>query len=116
MNQIPGTKVLVLHLAGPGHAPFPDLAAAIRVARNAAAELPDVAVEILVQGPSVNQLIATEAIADISGSSISVYACGNSLHSAKIDPSTLASEVKVTPAAVAHIARRQFNGAAYMRL
>ena len=116
MSVIPETRVLVLHLAGPGSEPFPDLATAMRVARNAAAELTDVEIEILVQGPSVAQLVEGEAVAENLGPSISIYACGNSLQSAKIDPSTLHPKVKVAPAAVAHIARRQFDGAAYMRL
>lgn len=116
MSTTPDPRVLVLHLAGPGHEPFPDLAMARRVADNAAVELPDMEIEILVQGPSVSQLIGGEAIAQIPSPSISVYACGNSLRSAAIDPSDLPSGVKVIPAAVAHIAQRQFDGAAYLRL
>ncbi|MFP5316416.1 MAG: hypothetical protein ACLGHS_13705 [Actinomycetes bacterium] len=116
MSATPQPKVLVLHLAGPGHEPFPDLAMAMRVAGNAAAELPDVEIEILVQGPSVSQLIGDKAIAEVPEPSVSVYACGNSLRSAGIDPSALPSGVKVIPAAVAHIAHRQFDGAAYLRV
>ena len=63
MSTTPEPRVLVLHLAGPGHEPFPDLVMAMRVAGNAAAELPDVEIEILVQGPSVGQLIGDKAIA-----------------------------------------------------
>ena len=116
MSVMPKPRVLVLHLAGPGREPFPDLATAMRVAGNAAAELPDVEIEILVQGPSVAQLVDGEAVLEDPGPQISVYACGNSLRSAGIDPSTLHPEVKVVPAAVAHIARRQFDGAVYMRV
>lgn len=116
MSATPEPRVLVLHLAGPGHEPFPDLATAMRVAGNAAVELPDVEIELLVQGPSVSQLIGDKAVADIPGPSVSVYACGNSLRSAGIDPSDLPSGVMVVPAAVAHITRRQFDGAAYMRV
>ncbi|MDF9279028.1 hypothetical protein P4U43_14655 [Arthrobacter sp. EH-1B-1] len=116
MSVTADSKVLVLHLAGSGHEPFPDLATAMRVAGNAAAELPDVEIEVLVQGPSVGQLVGDKALAEIPGPSVSVYACGNSLRSAGIDPSALPSGVKVIPAAVAHIARRQFDGAAYLRV
>ena len=89
---------------------------AMRVAGNAAAELPDMKIELLVQGPSVSQLIADKAVAEIPGPSVSVYACGNSLRSAGVDPPALPSGVDGIPAAVAHIARRRLDGAAYMRL
>ncbi|SDI77896.1 hypothetical protein SAMN04488693_1234 [Arthrobacter subterraneus] len=116
MSTTPESRVLVLHLAGPGNEPFPDFAMAMRVAGNAAAELPEVKIEIIVQGPSVSQLVVDKEITEMPGPSVSVYACGNSLRSAGIDPSALPSGVKVVPAAVAHIARRQFDGAAYLRV
>ncbi|NMR32079.1 DsrE family protein [Crystallibacter degradans] len=115
------TSDLILHLAGPGAQPFPDLAAALRVAGNARAELPGVRLEVVVQGPVVAQLAgdahnAAEASALAAEDGVTITACRNSLRSAGIDEASLAAGVAVVPAAVAHIARRQFNGAAYIRI
>jgi intracellular sulfur oxidation DsrE/DsrF family protein len=114
------TNHLVLHLAGSGAAPFPDLKAAARTARNARTELPGTRIEVVVQGPCVRQLIAgTEWAAPIAAlieDGISLAACRNSLRSAGVDESALASGVKVVPAAVAYLASCQFDGAAYIRV
>ena len=88
----------------------------MRVARNAVTELPDVDVEILVQGPSVSRLAEESDLRVFSGPGVTVYACGNSLRSQGIQPTALQSGIEVVAAAVAHIARRQFDGAAYIRL
>ncbi|WP_139004027.1 DsrE family protein [Arthrobacter crystallopoietes] len=109
---------LVLHLAGPGTQPFPDLAAALRVARNARAELPGARIELVVQGPIVARLVgdASDAAGLAAEEGMTVTACRNSLRSAGIDEVSLAAGVAVVPAAVAHLARRQLNGAAYVRI
>lgn len=104
-----------------GAQPFPDLAAALRVVRNARAELPGVRLELVIQGPAVEQLAggaanAAEVSALAAGDRMAVTACRNSLRSAGIDEASLAAGVAVVPAAVAHLARRQFNGAAYIRI
>ena len=114
-------NALLLHLAGPGQAPFPDLATALRVAANATNELPEVEVEIVVQGPSVTQLLASAqgaaCIAEVTGTGqVVISACANSLRSAAVDASSLAGGVRVVPAAIAHLARRQGDGAAYVRI
>jgi intracellular sulfur oxidation DsrE/DsrF family protein len=111
----------ILHLAGPGQKPFPDLAAAIRVARNARAELHGVRLELVVQGPAVAQLAAdapnaAEASALTVEDGMAVTACRNSLRSAGIDEASLVAGIAVVPAAVAHLAQQQFNGAAYIRI
>lgn len=105
-----------MHLAGPGSDPFPDLPMAMRVARNALAELPDVDVDIVVQGPSVSQLIAGADRVDLTARGVTVYACGNSLRSAGLESANLQPNIEVVPAAVSYIAQRQFQGAAYIRL
>ncbi|WP_262106827.1 DsrE family protein [Arthrobacter sp. Marseille-P9274] len=112
---------LVLHLGGPGTQPFPDLAAALRVARNARAELPEARIELVVQGPVVTQLAgsgpaAAEAGALAAESGTKVTACRNSLRTAGIDETSLPPGIAVVPAAVAHLAQRQFGGAAYIRI
>ncbi len=105
-----------MHLAGPGSDPFPGLPMAMQVARNALAELPDVAIEIVVQGPSVRQLIPGAEPLENVARGITVYACENSLRSAGMESADLQPNVEVVPAAVSHIATRQFQGAAYIRL
>lgn len=109
---------LVLHLAGPGARPFPDLDAALRTARNARAELPGARIELVVQGPVVARLAAdaSEAAAFAAEEGMAVTACRNSLRSAGIDEASLPEGITVVPAAVAHLARRQIDGAAYIRV
>lgn len=112
---------LLLHLAGPGEAPFPDLGTALKVAANALTELPEAEVEIVVQGPSVSQLVApandAARIAELTGTrKVAISACANSLRSAGVEASGLAGGVHVVPAAIAHLARRQRAGAAYVRI
>ena len=115
------TRRLLLHLAGPGAEPFPDVAAAVRMARNAHGEMPDAVVEIVVQGPAVRQLAADGKhagdIATLAGNpGLSIAACANSLRSAGMIPGALAEGVVVVPAAVAHLAQRQYEGTAYVRV
>ena len=115
------TLDLILHLAGPGEAPFPDLAAGLRMVRNARGELGEAHIELVVQGPVVTQLVssapnagAVSVLAAEDG--VTVSACHNSLRSAGVEESTLASGIAVVPAAVAHLAVRQSNGAVYVRI
>lgn len=115
------TQRLLLHFAGPGTGDFPDLAAATRIARNARAELPDAAIEVVVQGPCVAQLAAGPSLdADIaqlaSEGDIEVSACQNSMRAAGVAADVLAPGVRPVPAAVAHLASAQFAGAAYVRI
>ncbi|MFD1214208.1 hypothetical protein ACFQ36_19450 [Arthrobacter sp. GCM10027362] len=115
------TADLILHLAGPGEQPFPDLAAGLRIARNARAELPAANLELVLQGPVVAQLAGTgpaaaDAAALAAEDGMAVTACRNSLLAAGIDEASLAAGIAVVPAAVAHLAQRQFNGAAYIRI
>lgn len=115
------THRLLLHFAGPGTGPWPDLAAAARIARNARTELPDAAIEVVVQGPCVAQLAAGPQLnADLAAlaaeGDIEVSACRNSMRSAGVEEAALAPGVRPVPAAVAHLANGQFAGAAYVRI
>ena len=115
------TLDLILHLNGPGEAPFPDLAAGMRMVRNAREELPEANIELVVQGPVVAQLVSTapgakEASALAAEDGVTISACHNSLRSAGVDESGLTSGIAVVPAAVAHLAVRQSNGAVYVRI
>ena len=110
----------MLHFAGPGTWPFPDLAAA-RIARTARNEFPDTAIEVVVQGPCVAQLSAGPHLnADLAPlaaeGDIEVCACQNSMRVAGIEEAALAPGVRPEPAAVAHLASGQFAAAAYVRI
>ncbi|MEC5193367.1 MULTISPECIES: DsrE family protein [unclassified Arthrobacter] len=110
---------LVAHAAGP----LPDgaLAGVLRSGQNAVAALaPGVFVEVVIQGPGVSRLAqGSESEGDVSiavASGIRVLACGNSLRSAGVPAEGLLPGVEVVPAAIAHLAERQWNGWAYIRL
>jgi intracellular sulfur oxidation DsrE/DsrF family protein len=108
---------LLLHVSGGEEA---QLQAGIRSARNARAQLPEMTMEIVVQGPAVAFLHADSALtaelAMLGEVPVAVLACGNSLRSVGIEPDALFPGVTVVPAAVAHLATRQLEGWAYIRV
>jgi intracellular sulfur oxidation DsrE/DsrF family protein len=112
---------LLLHAGGGDEA---QVQAAFRSAGNARAQLPELAIEIVVQGPAVAFLRADSALesqlatlgAGAGAASVSVLACGNSLRSLELEPEDLFRGVIVVPAAVAHLATRQLEGWAYIRV
>lgn len=110
---------VLVHFAGPAESA--GLAAALRSAANAVAALaPGVPVEVVVQGPGV-VLLATastlgESISEALGQGIRILACGNSLRSVGLTPGQLLPGVDSVPAAIAHLAARQWEGWAYIRL
>lgn len=117
----PATEVkgLLIHAAGPAEPGL--LGGALRSATNASAALPlGSVVEIVVQGPVV-AILATgseleEAIADVLTGGARILACENSMRSAGVEPSHLLPGIGHVPAAVAHLARRQWEGWAYVRV
>ena len=110
-------KGILLHVAGADAA---QIQAGIRTALNARAQLPAVAVELVVQGPCVMFLETGSALepelATLGGGHVPVLACGNSMRSAGLEADQLHGGVSVVPAAVAHLASRQFSGWAYVRV
>ena len=110
-------KGLLLHVSGADAAP---IQAGIRVALNARAQLPDVTMELVVQGPCVAFLEAGSVLepelAALGGGQVPVLACGNSMRSAGLEADQLQGGMSVVPAAVAHLASRQFSGWAYVRV
>jgi intracellular sulfur oxidation DsrE/DsrF family protein len=110
---------LVIHGTGP--APEAWLPAAMRAALNAAADLGDgVRVELVIQGPAVALLKEAAGpagqLGDLAAAGVGVLACGNSLRSAGVTEDELAPGVGTVPAAVGHLARRQWSGWAYVRI
>lgn len=98
------------------------VSAALRSARNAAAELgSEVSIQVVVQGPAVRELagdsILSEEIGDaLLDQHVVILACQNSLHSAGVDSLDLRAGVQTVPSAVAYLAERQWAGSAYVRL
>jgi intracellular sulfur oxidation DsrE/DsrF family protein len=99
-EQMTSLRGLLLHVSGSEES---QVQAGIRAARNARAQLPELTMEIVVQGPAV-------------AFPVRVLACGNSMRSVGLEPAELFRDVTVVPAAVAHLAARQLDGWAYIRV
>lgn len=122
-----GTPVVPTAPQGPGlliHAAGPlepnTLAGVLRSSANARAALkPGAAIEVVVQGPGVRLLTADspvgEAIIHTRQLDVEVLACANSMRSAGLEAENLAIGISIVPAAVAHLAERQWQGWAYVR-
>lgn len=115
------TRRLLLHAAGPGADPLPDVAVAVRMARSAHEEMPDAIVEVVDQGPAVRQLAADGKQAGghrrPDRQSRPVHRSVREQRAfAGMIPGALADGLVVVPAAVAGLARRQYEGAAYVRV
>ncbi|MET3721787.1 MULTISPECIES: hypothetical protein [unclassified Arthrobacter] len=113
------SRGLLVHCAGPAESA--GLAGALRSAANAVAALaPGVPIEVVVQGPGVGLLARGstlgESISEALGQGIRVLACGNSLRSVELAPGQLLPGVGSVSAAIAHIATRQWESWAYIRL
>ena len=110
---------LLIHSAGPLEQDA--LAGILRRASNARAALtPGTGIEVVVQGPGVKLLAtnspATEAVNSARHLDVSILACGNSMRSAGLEEKDLAPGIDMVPAAISHLAQRQWDGWAYARL
>lgn len=113
--QVPG---LLIHAAGPLEPNT--LAGVLRSSANARAALnPGAAIEAVVQGPGVHLLTAdspiSEAIIHTQQLDVEILACANSMNSASLEAEDLTAGIGTVPAAVAHLAERQWQGWAYVR-
>ncbi|NVM98050.1 DsrE family protein [Arthrobacter sp. SDTb3-6] len=108
---------LLMHGFGVG---AENVAGVFRSALNAAAGLPGADIEIVIQGPAVAALVSGGALAGPVGEAlqrgIAVRACENSMRSATVDAAGLAPGILPVPSAVVHLAQRQWEGWAYIRL
>ncbi len=109
---------LVIHVHGaqPG-----TVTAGLRTARNAHTALPDTPIEVVVQGAAVAELTTTAELATVVTAAdrdhgIKVFACANSLRTVGIAAEDLTAGVTTVPAAVTHLAQRQWAGWAYVRV
>jgi len=116
------TRHLLLHAYGDPHSSA--VVTAIRAAHNARAAFPEpenVTIHIVVQGGAVQQLLPQPGDPDnfsaiTADGTTEILACENSLHGSNLTPSDLADGVTTTPAAVAYLAQKQWDGWAYIRL
>ena len=96
------------------------LRTALRVARQAAEELPaGTRFHVVVQGPLVAQLTVgsdfTDDLASTVTDTVEVAACRNSLQRAGIDPGALQPIVTSVASAGAYLPAKQWDGWAYLR-
>lgn len=95
---------------------------ATRAAKNLLAELPETPMEIVVQGGAVSGLTkhtqwAEEFLAYLDKlGSAKVLACENALRAHGVDAADLLGVIQTVPAGVAHLAQRQWQGWAYLRV
>lgn len=96
------------------------VAGVFRSAQNAAAALPGASIEIVIQGASVTGLAGDGGLSgpvrEVLQHGIAVLACENSLRSAALDHDSLLPGVGTVPSAVVHLAQRQWQNWAYVRL
>ncbi len=108
---------LLLHGFGTG---AEQVAGVFRSALNAAAAMPGTAIEIVIQGPAVTGLavdgVLSGPVGKVLERGVTVRACENSMHSAALDRDSLLPGVTPVPSAVVHLAQRQWNNWAYVRL
>jgi intracellular sulfur oxidation DsrE/DsrF family protein len=112
-------KGLLIHAAGPLEQDA--LTGILCSAANARAALgSEAGIEVVVQGPGVKLLAAgspaAEAVTDARQLDVRIIACGNSMRSAGLEEEDLIPDVGTVPAAIAHLAQRQWVGWAYARL
>lgn len=78
-----------------------------------------VTVEVVTNGPGVSAVVFTSPVAGEVGSllarGVAVLACAHSLRSQGIALGELLEGVRVVPAGISHLVRRQFEGWAYVR-
>lgn len=94
--------------------------AVLRNVVNLRAELDaGVAVEVVVHGAAIALVTsgsdAQPQVHELLASGVAFAACANSLRSQHVQKGAVVEGVQIVPAGVAHLARRQFEGWAYLR-
>lgn len=95
-------------------------AAVLRNIANLHAELDDGSeVELVVHGPGLGAATRTAAhaqqLTELLSSGVSVAACANTMRAQQLGPEALLPGVRIVPAGVAQLVRRQRQGWAYLR-
>ncbi len=116
-NPNDSRKGLVFHGCGTD---VGQVAGVFRSALNAAAGLPEAPIEIVIQGKAVTALAVDGGLSgpvnDVLQAGIAVLSCENSMRAAALDRANLLSGVNTVPSAVVHLAKRQWESWAYVRL
>ncbi|SRR5579875_172762 len=94
--------------------------AVLRTIANLLAELgEDTPVELVVHGPGLTAALAgtphEETARELLGRGVAVAACGNTMRQRNVPAARLIPGVRVVPAGVAQLVRRQREGWAYVR-
>lgn len=80
---------------------------------------PDVPIELVAHGPGVDLLTGVsgerDALAEVAGLGVRAHACRNTLNARGLGDADLLPGVGVVDSGVAHLARRQLAGWAYLR-
>lgn len=93
------------------------LAGAVRNIENLLDEIPAATVELLVNGPAVQALVAkNDQVALLATRpAVTVAVCQNSLHRFNIAPSQLPNTMTIVASGVVELARKQEAGFAYIK-
>lgn len=94
--------------------------AVLQNVRNLRAALGDgIPVELVTHGPGVDLTVAGSAaqtgVAGVAATGVRVLACRNTLDARRVDAADLLPGVDIVDSGVAHLARRQLEGWAYLR-
>ena len=113
----PGAPGLLIHLATADPVTVAD---ALRYARNFLAECEGRPVEVLTNAAGLDLVMRDSAdrvaVTDLAGTGTTTFlACANTMAGRAISSAELHPAARIVPAAVAHLARRQWAGWAYLR-
>ncbi|MCL8025814.1 DsrE family protein [Nocardioides bruguierae] len=117
-DGLPETGAAVVHAWGPD---ADVLAVARRTVGNVLAALPGARLEVVVQGAAVLPALTDDAtltalVAACADPRVSVVLCANSLAGQGLEVAEVPAPLGVVGSALAHCARRQWAGWAYLRL
>lgn len=97
-------------------------AAALANVRNLLAEMPDVKVEVVIQGDAIDAVIRRDRDADLvaqihalSQQGVVFAVCRNTMRGRGLTPDDLLEDTAVVPSAVGELLRRQLEGYAYIK-
>jgi intracellular sulfur oxidation DsrE/DsrF family protein len=93
---------------------------ALRNVSNLLAEMPDIPVEIVIQGDALNLVVASqsqwaEELASLQGHGVTVAVCLNTMKAQRVGETELVPGTTIVPSAVGELVRRQQEGMSYVK-
>ena len=93
---------------------------ALRNIQNLMAEMPDLPVELVVQGDAINMAVAkssllAEDIQELQQNGLLVTVCHNTMVAKKVHESDLLPDMTIVPSAVGRLVQRQHDGFSYIK-